>query len=616
VRLTLAFAAIGLLLLSACVSSPRVSVQREDPRVVQRELTRSALSSTRPSSRTQELLTRLGLRQRFERDPDAALAQLREGLAPEGDADRLFALAELSFLRERQTGNAGEALAAAVYAYAFLFASAAQPLDAFDPRVQIARHLYNRGLTRGLETAAGGDVAVESRRYAVPFGTVDVRVAPGETRWAGWQLVTFVAAADLRVRGLANRYRHPGIGAPLSASLGEPLDGPPPPGARFIPAQLKVPVTAFLRIDDVRAGLASGNVTGQLEIYSREERPELEIEGASVPLERETSSSLAHMLAASTLWNLRIAGFRLGDFLPEGSEHLVMLSPYRPGHIPLVLVHGTFSSPATFAELVNELDNDPEISKRFQPWLFVYPTGNPIGFSAGVLVETLKDVVRSLDPEGKDPALRQMVIVGHSQGGLLARLAVVDSGDRFWRLLSERPFEEVGLDPDSRALLQRSLFFEPLPFVRRVVFMATPHGGSHLADFRMASWISRFVKMPVTLTNLTVQIAQHGSDQIFLQSLERMPTSLDNMASRNEFLRTLSTLPVAPDVAAHSIIAVRGGPNPYGGDGVVRFRSAQLDGVVSELVVDSDHAVHTQPQAIQEVRRILLEHAEGAGDLR
>ena len=160
-----------------------------------------------------------------------------------------------------------------------------------------------------------------------------------------------------------------------------------------------------------------------------------------------------------------------------------------------------------------------------------------------------------------------MVIVGHSQGGLLARLAVVASGDAFWRHVSERPFDEVELAPDSRALLQRSLFFEPLPFVRRVIFIATPHGGSQLADIRLASWISRLVKMPVTLTTLMADLARHGSDQIFLQSLQRLPTSLDNMASRNPFLRTLSTLPIAPWVVTHSIVAVRGGENPNGSDG-------------------------------------------------
>jgi pimeloyl-ACP methyl ester carboxylesterase len=292
-----------------------------------------------------------------------------------------------------------------------------------------------------------------------------------------------------------------------------------------------------------------------------------------------------------------------------------MLSPYRPGRIPLVLIHGTFSSPVTWAELVNELENDPETSTRYQPWLFIYPTGNPVPYSAGVLAETLREAVHELDPEGRDPALSEMVIVGHSQGGLLARLAVVDSGDAFWRTQSSRPFDEIDLAPDARALLQRSLFFEPLPFVRRVIFIATPHGGSNLADIRFASWISRFVKMPVTLTTLMVDVARHGNDQIFLQRLQRLPTSLDNMASGNPFLRTLSKLPISPDVVAHSIIGVRGGPNPDGGDGVVRFRSAQLEGVASELVIDSGHSVHTNPQAIQEVRRILLEHAAKVGDL-
>jgi hypothetical protein len=227
-------AALAALLLSACVSQPRVGVSREDPRVVQRELTESALTGPTPSARTREYLTRLGLRQRFERDPDRTLAELRAGLAPEGDADRLFALAELSFLRDRQTGRSGEALAAAVYAYAFLFARGGLPLEPFDPRVQIARHLYNRGLTRGLESSSGREVAIAAQSYAAPFGTLDVRLDADETRWVGWRLVHFEAAADLRVRGLANRYRHAGIGAPLSASLGEAVgDAPAPAPASF-----------------------------------------------------------------------------------------------------------------------------------------------------------------------------------------------------------------------------------------------------------------------------------------------------------------------------------------------------------------------------------------------
>ena len=38
-----------------------------------------------------------------------------------------------------------------------------------------------------------------------------------------------------------------------------------------------------------------------------------------------------------------------------------MLHPHKTGRIPVVLVHGTASSPARWAELVNELENDPQL---------------------------------------------------------------------------------------------------------------------------------------------------------------------------------------------------------------------------------------------------------------
>ena len=71
------------------------------------------------------------------------------------------------------------------------------------------------------------------------------------------------------------------------------------------------------------------------------------------------------------------------------------------------------------------------------------------------------------------------------------------------------------------------------------------------------------------------------------------------------------TLPIAPGVTAHSIIAVQGdGPVEAGNDGVVTYRSAHLDGVASERVVESGHSVQSHPEAIEEIRRILLEHLD------
>jgi len=59
---------------------------------------------------------------------------------------------------------------------------------------------------------------------------------------------------------------------------------------------------------------------------------------------------------------------------------------------------------------------------------------------------------------------------------------------------------------------------------------------------------------------------------------------------------------------------LRGGTGPPQGknDGVVAYDSVHIDGVASELVVDSPHSCQSNPHTIEEVRRILLEHLGGS----
>ena len=77
------------------------------------------------------------------------------------------------------------------------------------------------------------------------------------------------------------------------------------------------------------------------------------------------------------------------------------------------------------------------------------------------------------------------------------------------------------------------------------------------------------------------------------------------------FLGALAATPIAPGIAAHSIIPVRGsGPAPNATDGVVTLESARIDGVESELIIPfAGHSVQGSPVTVEEVRRILLEHA-------
>src|SRR5262249_56587412 len=148
---------------------------------------------------------------------------------------------------------------------------------------------------------------------------------------------------------------------------------------------------------------------------------------------------------------------------------------------------------------------DDRISSHYQIWLYIYNTGNPIGYSAGVMRETLERAVREFDPQGKDAALHRMVIAGHSQGGLLAKLTVVDSGLAFWDDLSKVPPDQLVADEATRQTLVRSTIFTPEPFVRRVVFVCTPQRGSYLAAMSFVGLVESFIgltgDMPMPLAD-------------------------------------------------------------------------------------------------------------------
>jgi hypothetical protein len=218
--------------------------------------------------------------------------------------------------------------------------------------------------------------------------------------------------------------------------------------------------------------------------------------------------------------------------------------------------------------------------------------------------------VQQLDPEGKDAALWQMVVIGHSQGGLLTRLTVVKSESRFWDNFSKVPIEELDIKPETRDLLRRSLFVEPVPLVRRVIFVATPHRGTPLSATGIVKWLTRFITLPVNLAGAATDILTLNKDRLVARSLDRLPSAVENMSPFHPFVKTLSSLPIVEGVTAHSIIAVKGeGPPEEGSDGVVPYWSAHIEPVASEKVIQSSHAVQSNPHAIEEIRRILVEHA-------
>ncbi|MFN8641198.1 MAG: alpha/beta fold hydrolase [Candidatus Binatia bacterium] len=554
------------------------------------------------------------LAETFDDDPAAALAALHQVVADgRGTANDVFALAELSFLYANDGGGRPAYLAAAVYAYAFLFPNGAdEPPSRFDPRVRVASDIYNRALTSAFDDDAGRYAMPSGGAYLLPFGTLDFTFDPSQLRWGDRVMVDFVPTAELAVSGLRQRYRWPGIGAPLAAGTVKAADAPAASAMDIVSPEAHVPVTLLLRMPDARRELVDGSVHGTLELYAATETTTVEIDGGKVPLEVESTSSLAYTLAGSEMWDWELKGFFVGDLLAKQPSKLVAMQPYRPGRFPVVLVHGTASSPARWADLVNDLANDSRLRDCFQFWYYSYDTGNPITYSAAGLRDALRNTVATYDPGGADAPLHHMVVIGHSQGGLLTKLTAVDTGTQLYDSMFRKPVDQLVVSDSTRAFLEQTLFVAPLPFVSRVIFVATPHRGSYLAGNWLAQYVASFVSLPQDLVTNTKELVTGNPDAMFFSSVDDVRGSVHDMTPGNAFIRALSAIPVAPGVASHSIIPVTGGPPADGqDDGVVEFSSASIHPVDSEYVIyHASHSVQGEPKAIEEVRRILLRHAE------
>ena len=173
----------------------------------------------------------------------------------------------------------------------------------------------------------------------LPLGEIEIAFDRRELEWAGWRLGDFLPAAYFEVRGLRNRYRYPGIGAPLVATLDQPVEGADAARRRaHIPQRLKVPVSGFLRIDDARAQIVAGRLEARLELFTQDEALSVEVEGGQVPLEFETSSALAYTLDGPPIWFDEFRQFLYGGVVPRltaaPADQLLFLRPYRPGRIP------------------------------------------------------------------------------------------------------------------------------------------------------------------------------------------------------------------------------------------------------------------------------------------
>jgi pimeloyl-ACP methyl ester carboxylesterase len=335
---------------------------------------------------------------------------------------------------------------------------------------------------------------------------------------------------------------------------------------------------------------------------------DVEYAGHRFPLAADYTASLALALSRENPKKLELARLLQPQKYAE-TARLARLQPYDPNKIPLICVHGLMDSAATWTPMINTLRSDPDIRRNYQIWFYSYPSGYPYPYSAAIMRQQLDAI------DAKYPGHKKVVLVGHSMGGMISRTMLTDSGMTLWNALFKGPPDQIHVSENSRKLLTQALIFKHRDEVGRAIFISAPHRGSELATNWAGRIGSSLVKAPLSLLGVANEARGLLTMDTSSLQLKRLPNSIDTLAPNNRFVKAINTIPLTPGIPYNSIMGDRGkGGNkdhtpPVSTDGIVPYWSSHLDGAQSELIVPSHHSAHQNPQAIQEVRRILKLHA-------
>jgi pimeloyl-ACP methyl ester carboxylesterase len=542
------------------------------------------------------------------------------------DERRLSALAELwlSNAIQRDSANNGPQvsdpaldayLQSARYAYAYLFYTPRNPGErAFETRQSQVLDFYNYATQQ----------AVGSFFKLLPELGTDWN----SRAIAGWNLLKpstdvylgsgdyipkeLIPAEGLRFSGLRNVYRRDGFGSEFVA-----IGSPPPETDQPWREPNYVPLTAVLEFPgDTLSSVLS---THDVRLFAK--NPYLD---SSITLDNQIIPLAANFTAPYGVWLAR-SGFatqsirslfgRGGITKPE----VLLMQPYDPNRLTVIMLHGLASSPEAWINVVNEVMGDEQLRRTYQVWEVYYPTNQPVAANRLEISKALEETIHHFDPTGHAVASRHIVLIGHSMGGVIARLLVSSSDDKLWSVVPQRKDLTPEEKQKVRQLLAPYLQFEPMPQVTRAVFLAAPHRGTPVAQWKLARWIGNLIRLPVTLLEQSKNLtdAMQGKTTSG-DTPTRLPNSIDNLSNEDPFIKASSTLPISSNVHYHTIVGVYKlkGPLNDSDDGVVPYASAHLDGADSELAVPAWHNVQDTPQAIIELRRILRLHASTLHCLR
>ncbi len=469
-------------------------------------------------------------------------------------------------------------------------ASMTAPLLGSGSQETPAVNTYNSAcgeLTVLLRSSGGGQLWNHPLTLTGNNSTYHLRLEPASHAvWAPNYFTSFELEQQIKEKLIRKENIQEGVGGAL---VGVRLVNPPD---KFAPRRgITAAVTATLDFHGKDATLALRRPAKQ---------PTASVEGKTRPLAANFSAPISYYKPPSNLALVGLVGGFEAKHYPA-QIGLYFLQPYDPERIPLVFVHGLFSTPWTWVQTINGLQADPEIRKHYQFWVFAYPTGYPILYSALRLRQELARVDQAY------PNHKPYVVVGHSMGGMLTHDQIVTLTPAMWEKSIGDTARNIFAQNSSDNLIVRATTFRANPRIKRVVFICTPHRGSDMASGGLGKIAISLINLPGQLASVMKDSLSSGELLQLTGSSKRLPNSVWGLKPTNPALPVINEARIS--VPYHSIIGDRGkGDSPNSTDGVVAYWSSHLDGAQSEKIVPGPHGSCELPQTIAELDRILRLH--------
>lgn len=464
-----------------------------------------------------------------------------------------------------------------------------------DPTNATAVRDYNFGVSRIFQTIHNAKLDPWTKPLTVPTANGDIVLTYKPDPRPEWNpgLYEFTPADEYDVGGryVSERTTRDGLGAPIVAV--ERMESKTR-RTHLAPSRIFRTVTVLARFQGHRC---------VLEFYDPLDKETASFQGRTVPLAADFTVPLAVMLQQTDPGKLELSRVLNPEKYAQTAA-IERLQPYNPNKTVVLVIHGLKDSQATWTPMINKLRADPEIRKHYQFWFYSYPTGYPFPYSAAILRQELDEV------EKQFPKLKPMVVIGHSMGGNISRLLLTDSGDELWMKIFGRPPDEVPLSPKTREYFRQELFFAHRPEIGRVIFIASPLRGSNMATGLIGGLAGMLIREPTVSSQASDEMLRATNVREEELKPKRRANSVDSLSPKSRFLGAMNTIPMAPGVPYHTIIGDRGrGDSPNSSDWVVPYWSSHMEGAMSEQIVPSAHTAHQNPQAIEDVLRILKTYA-------